>query len=304
MSKYVPDISSRRWVIIADNRVDRPDEHNGEAEPDGKCPFCEGNEQYASQEVFRIGAGKPGEPGWEVRVVENKYPITDFHEVIIHAPSEKELHHLPKNHIVKVFQAFRERFNYYRKNGQVIIFSNRGEHAGASILHPHSQLVVLPNQINLSALVREPMDNMIEENRFFHIYCPDFSQWPYETWIAPKQEGTFFGDITDREIEDLVAIYVKVLTRLESLHETKSKTGRGFSYNFYIYPKESWYLRIIPRFVYRAGFELGTGLSVNVVDPANAAREFREINFAKQKGSKQQEIDQLKERLAALGVFE
>jgi galactose-1-phosphate uridylyltransferase len=51
----------------------------------------------------------------------------------------------------------------------------------------------------------------------------------------------------------------------------------GFSYNFYIHPKESWYIRIIPRFVHRAGFELGTGLSVNVVDPVEAARALREI---------------------------
>ena len=36
-----------------------------------------------------------------------------------------------------------------------------------------------------------------------------------------------------------------------------------------------WYLRIIPRLVHRAGFELGTGLSVNIVDPVKAAEEYK-----------------------------
>src|SRR3989338_3257440 len=143
MAKYVPDVSSSRWVIIADSREKRPDEnHVGRGEdyvqpaPTDKCPFC----------------GVPGEPGWKVRVIPNKYPITDTHEVIIYSPTEEDLHHLPKQHINQVFQTFRQRFIEHSKEGQVIIFCNRGEHAGASIEHPHSQLVVLPNQINISAL--------------------------------------------------------------------------------------------------------------------------------------------------------
>jgi UDPglucose--hexose-1-phosphate uridylyltransferase len=307
MAKYVPDVSSSRWVIIADGRENRPDELREDAQVSDQtlCPFCEGNERLTLTETYRVGEGKPGEPGWEVRVIPNKYPITDTHEVIIHSPSEKDLHHLPKEHINLVFQTFRHRYQEYRKEGQVIIFCNRGEHAGASIEHPHSQLVVLPNQINISALEREPLDNIVEENTFFNIYCPDFSQWPYEVWIAPKVEGTMFGDITDEEIEDLIPIYTNVLKRLEKIHETKSTTGKGFSYNFYIYPKESWYIRIIPRFVYRAGFELGTGLSVNVHDPKDAAEHLRTgidpHSFDSIEGM-EDEIDRLKGKLKAMGI--
>ncbi|KKQ36538.1 MAG: Galactose-1-phosphate uridylyltransferase [Candidatus Roizmanbacteria bacterium GW2011_GWA2_37_7] len=238
MSKYVPDISSSRWVIIADSRENRPDEMNGDLKPGGKCPFCEGNEKMTPAEVYRVGNGNPGEPGWEVRVFPNRYPITDFHEVIVHAPSEEDLHQLPLAHIEKVFQTYRQRFNEYRKKGQVMIFCNRGEHAGASMIHPHSQLVVIPNQINLSTLNCEPLGNLVEENTYFNIYCPDFSQWPYEVWIASKVKNTFFGDITNEEIRDLVDIYVRILDRLENLYESKNRTSHDFSYNFYIYPKE------------------------------------------------------------------
>lgn len=324
MSKYVPDVSSTRWVIISSNRVNKPENYDDDPTNDSDvCPFCEGHEKLTTKEVFRIGNGSVAEKGWDVRVIENKYPITDFHEVIIHAPTETDLHKLPKEHIAKVFQAYRERFNYYCKQGQVIIFCNQGEHAGASIAHPHSQLVVLPNQINITALSREPIKNTVRESSHFDTYCPDFSQWPYEVWITPKKEDTIFGTITDEEITDLVDIYKDVMTKLEDVYDKKNKTGRGFSYNFYIYPKENWYLRIIPRMIYRAGFELGTGLSVNITDPEDVAKELRGgeempveatksdiVSSAISSGepmeqpvkTKEEQIEDLKTKLAALGV--
>lgn len=277
MAKYVPDIVSRRWVIISSNRTARPDENSSSKDAKEKCPFCPGNENQTVSEVYRIGRGEADKPGWEVRVIPNKYPITDFHEVVIHSPDDvKELHKLPLDHTQKVFQAYKQRYNFYREKGQVIIFCNQGKEAGASIKHPHSQIVVIPSQINLDTLKREPRNNMVEENKYFNIYCPDFSQWPYEVWIAPKEEESVFGDITDEQIVDLSDIFQKVMKRLEGIHNKNKKTpDEEFSYNFFIHPKESWYIRIIPRSVYRAGFELGTGLSVNVVDPADAAHELR-----------------------------
>lgn len=291
MAKYVPDIMSRRWVIISENRTKRPD-----ADEDAYyctiCPFCEGNERISQGETFRIGEGDPDTKGWDVRVIPNKFPITDFHEVIIHSPhEEKDLHELPLTHLEKVFQAYRQRFNFFKDKGQVLIFCNRGKHAGASVKHPHSQLVVIPSQINLDTLQREPLDNVVRENHYFNIYCPDFSQWPYEVWLAPKEEGTLFGDITDEQITDLAEIFQKIMIQLEELHKSKSKTGEEFSYNFFIHPKENWYMRIIPRFVYRAGFELGTGLSVNVTDPKEASQELR---------GKQEEIERLMSKLDEL----
>ena len=64
---------------------------------------------------------------------------------------------------------------------------------------------------------------------------------------------------------------------MEKIYKKQPLSDIPFSYNFYIYPKENWYLRIIPRFIYRAGFELGTGLSVNIVDPVAAAARYREV---------------------------
>lgn len=278
MSKYVPDILSRRWVIIAPDRTNRPDDtKNISVQKSTECPFCPGNEEHTKGEVFRIGEGDKDKPGWKVRVIPNKYPITDFHEVIIHTTDDtQDVEDLPLPDVENVFKAYRERFNFYKDKGEVLIFCNHGEHAGASIKHAHSQLVVIPSQINLDELSREPLHNIVEETELFTLYCPDFSQWPYEVWVAPKREEKMYGDITDEEIAGLSQMVQKTLRRLQDIHKVRDGLfPLPWGYNYYIYPKENWYLRIIPRFVHRAGFELGTGLSVNIIDPVEAALELR-----------------------------
>ncbi len=275
MSKYVPDISSRRWVIISPQRTHRPtDAFKQNVKKD--CPFCPGNEVQTPTTVLQYNKyGHEKEP-WVVRVIPNKFPITDLHEVIIHSPDcEKDIEELSAFQVSLIFKAYRQRYQYYHHHGQVIIFCNHGEHAGASLEHPHSQLVVIPPQINLDALSREPLNNLVYNNTFFNVYCPDFSQWPYETWVTPKESNTVFGDITDEQINDLVEILQKTLKQLRKIYIKNQHTLLPFDYNFYIYPKENWYFRLIPRFVHRAGFELGTGLHVNIIDPTQAALELQ-----------------------------
>ncbi len=273
MSKYVPDILSRRWVIISPQRVGRP----GDTGKKHVCPVCPGHEKMTPPEVFRLGDGEKDGPGWAVRVVPNKYPITDFHEVIVHTPKHEEVDigGLPLAQVRLIFEAYRDRYNAHKKKGQVLIFCNHGEYSGASLEHPHSQLVVIPSQINLDTLSREPLNNVVSENKFFNVYCPDFSQWPYEVWIAPKNEGGVFGDITNEEIADLAITVQKVLRQLKKIFDHNKLSNLPFGFNYYIYPKENWYIRITPRFVHRAGFELGTGLSVNIIEPTDAALQFK-----------------------------
>ncbi len=283
MAKFVPDVKTQRWIVIAPARVDRPAEFK---EKITSCPFCEGNEGETPLELYRMGGeGLWNKSGWQVRVVPNKFPITDTHEVIIHSPDHlKDIEDFDLPQVVRILTVYRTRFLTHMENGQVIIFSNHGEHAGASLAHPHTQLVVIPKQRNLDALVKEPIMNIIEDNTFFVTYCPDFSQWPYEIWIAPKRENTMFSDVNDEEIQDLAAVLQRAIKKLsiryKKLEEQKKHSSTSpFAYNFYIHHGKNWFIRIIPRLVHRAGFELGTGLSVNVVDPTNAAKELKEVQI-------------------------
>ncbi len=286
MAKYVPDIKTQRWVVLAPGRTSRPDQEDlpagGNGEP-AVCPFCVGNEHLTPPEVYRIGPGEKDKPGWEVRVVPNKYPITDIHEVIVHGPScDDDIERLPVEQVAKILTCYRDRFRAHEHDGQVLIFCNHGMHAGASLKHPHSQLVVVPRQINLDALSNEPVNNVVLENTHYITYCPDFSQWPFEKWIAPKVAGgAKFSDIADADLPDLAEILHDAMQSIEAIYNDTRfahiHAGTPFGYNYYISHAANWFIRIIPRFIHRAGFELGTGLSVNVMDPINAAEYFKKV---------------------------
>lgn len=312
MAKFVPDQSTKRWVVIAPSRVERPGDtdkrvaspktnnlslrlrqgYGGQATTN-TCPFCEGNEDLTPPEVWRVGGeGNWNKPGWKVRVVPNKFTITDIHEVIIHSSDPtKDVEELSLSQVELILKVYRQRYQIHEKDGQVLIFCNHGPRAGASLTHPHSQLVVIPSQITIDTLSLEPLNNIVDENTFYHVYCPDFSQWPYEVWIAPKEKrdqagremDINFAQILDEEIADLAKILQLTLKRLATISQypavRKMSSDLDFAYNYYLHQGKTWYLRIIPRFIHRAGFELGTGLSVNVIDPAEAAKELREISL-------------------------
>ena len=189
---------------------------------------------------------------------------------------------MPIEQVNRILTVYRDRFLAHDQNGQVLIFCNHGEHAGASLKHPHSQLAVIPRQINLDTLVREPITNIVEDNTHFVTYCPDFSQWPFEVWIAPKDGAGKFGETGANEISDLSLVLKTTLRKLEIVHQRHLQgmvAREEFVYNYYIYHGEHWYIRITPRFIHRAGFELGTGLSVNIVDPTDAARALKEVKL-------------------------
>ncbi|OGD86202.1 hypothetical protein A2164_02005, partial [Candidatus Curtissbacteria bacterium RBG_13_35_7] len=228
------------------------------------------------------------EKGWQVRVIKNKYPITDFHEVIIHSPDDKhDIDRLPVAQVEMVLKAYRDRFNANAKNGHVIIFNNVGDVAGASINHPHSQLVVVPKQITLDTLSLEAIVNIVYEDDHYSVFCPNFSQWPFEVWIAPKKRNEYFGDISDSSVSQLASVLQDTLRRLiihlgsrDHNHPGMPMIGfkDGPAYNYYVHHDKDWYIRIIPRLVHRAGFELGTGLAVNLVDPVDAAEALKQEN--------------------------
>lgn len=269
MARFVPDANSLRWVIISPHRALRPGEEIKRKEAwKRRCPFCPKSPILAEDEVFRLTAGGKL---WKVFVVRNKYPITDIAEVIILSPDhKKDFDELPVEQVEYVFQTYRQRYQAHSQVGQVFIFHNFGEEAGASVEHPHSQLAVIPNQVSFKPLSVEPIFNVIEETENFIVYCPEFSQWPYEVWIDPRGWGRTFGQISDEEIKELAPLLKKTIVSLKKLFPK-------LAYNFYIYPGRSWYLRIIPRLIEKGGVELGTGIHVNIVDPKQAALEIKEV---------------------------
>lgn len=257
--QFLHNIISNQWVVMAPRRQDRPNIAKS-TEPT-VCPFCIGQEGK-EEELYRIG-GEPNDGNWSVRVLLNKYPFAPHHEVIIHSPDHhKNIDELPVENVQLILSAYRARFLAHQGKGNVYIFHNHGIEGGESLPHPHTQLVVVPQEVEMQIPPLERLPQVYQDNDMFTVFCPVISQWPDEVWIAPKRNGEGFGNITDAEIADLSLVLQRVLQLLDMRH------GHEFPFNFYISPEKQWYIRIIPRLKRLGGFELGTNVYVNTQDPA------------------------------------
>ncbi len=285
MPNYIPDLTKTHWLISNPARTTRTG-------MDGKpfrCPFCSGNEADTPPEVFRTGRGEANKPGWEIRVVPNLFPITETHEVIIHSPDhDKNVEELSSDQIENIIETYINRFNFLKDKGKVFIFSNQSLISGASLEHSHSQISVVPNDIPTDTLPAQPIVNIIEQIGEFVSYCPDYSEWAYETWIRENPNNKLqmtnefqisnFKDLNETQIKDLAGILQSTILKLKKIHDGNPHySKKPFGYNFYIQPYENWYLRIIPRFMERAGFELSTGIMVNSVEAKKASEELKKV---------------------------
>ncbi len=265
--KFIQNPLSKKWVILAPKRAKRPDMAKG---PEPVCPFCLGREKE-EQELYRVG-GEVGDSSWQIRVVPNKFPFASPHEIIIHSQDHhKNFGELPQDQVQIILQTYRQRYLANKDKGQVYIFHNRGEAAGESLPHPHTQLAVIPFEVktDIPRLPDLESEKLVLTSHF-SIFSPKTSQWPDEVWIAPKAVGRAYGEITDEEIVDLA----KTLSSLVQIFNLRH--GNEFPYNLYIYPGGDWYLRLIPRVKSLGGFEVGTAIYINTQDPEETIEFIRE----------------------------
>ena len=167
------DPITARWTIIATERAWRPRDfmHDPQTSPSpSRSPFAPGNEHLTPPEIYalRPDGSAPNGPGWQIRVIPNKYPVLAVeggleprpegmfdqmnglgaHEIIIESPDPAfQLHRLPADHLVDVIRVYRDRMADLRGDVRLqhsALFRNQGAMAGASVAHGHAQLVALP----------------------------------------------------------------------------------------------------------------------------------------------------------------
>lgn len=263
--EFVKNLTTGKWVILSPARANRPNIAKG-TEP--VCPFCSGHEHLTPPEVFRVGLGEKDKPGWEIRIVPNKYPFAPIHEVIIDSPDHDStfFDHKP-SYIAKLFKIYKDRYNQLKDDSQVVIFYNFGVESAASLPHPHAQIAVIPKNIKMDVPMSISPENIVHKSKYFTVFIPQASEWPYEVWFLPKKRGRLFGDVTIEELEDLASIFSTVLHKLEK------PLGEKYPFNFHFYHGGDWYLRLIPRRRIQGGFELATGMNVHSTYPGTAAKE-------------------------------
>ncbi len=329
MNELIRDPITARWIIVPMDKQAEISDLITEQHSKNKdnCPFCYGSEMMTPPEIAaHRKSGAPNSPNWSVRVVPNKFPalriegeldrqgvgVFDImngvgaHEVIIDTPDHfRDMADLTHVEAEEVVWAYRNRYLDLKKDKRfkyILIFKNYGRSAGASLEHPHSQLIALPivpkrvheemegaaryydykERCVFCDIAREELEErerIIYSDDKFIAFCPYVSRFSYEVWILPKKHSSDFADI-DR---DCVACFAKALR--DSLARIKILL-KDPSYNFIIHTSPingheredyHWHVEIMPKLSKVAGFEWGSGFYVNPVLPDIAAKNLMSV---------------------------
>jgi UDPglucose--hexose-1-phosphate uridylyltransferase len=329
MPELRKDPTVGRWVIIATERVRRPRDFARvpERRRGGPCAFCAGHEHETPPEIlaYRSPGGARDTPGWRVRVVPNKFPalriegdlerrgegVYDLmngvgaHEVIVESPDhDRGLGALPPPAVEDVLRAYRDRILDLKRDGRfrsVLVFENHGAAAGATLEHPHSQLIATPivpltvadelhnarayHDYRERCLFCDMLHQEIEgrarlvvEGEHVVAFAPFAARFPFETWILPRRHAAAFEAIEAAELSDLAVVLQGVLARLDAAIDDPP-------YNLLLHsapfggessPSYHWHAEIVPTLTSVAGFEWGSGFHINPMPPEDAARQLRD----------------------------
>ncbi len=333
MSELRKDPILDRWVIIAAERGRRPADFPPEPPPPppAACPFCGGNEGKTPPEVYAVRDGTPPDsPGWDVRVVPNKFPaltiegdvthhgvgLLDWmtgvgaHEVVIESPAHDfRFESAPAEHMLKVLGTFRHRLQDLRQDRRfrhIIVFRNWGAAAGASLSHPHSQIIALSivpdimkqklraardhfrhkDRCIFCDLIEQEIalpDRVIFQNDTFVVLSPFAARFPFEAQIFPRRHSYDFVLMSAEEqlgfLEALQFVLQRYVTELndppynlmlQTAPNPIPRPGRPEFWGTLEYDFH-WHVELIPRLTKMAGFEWGTGFFINPVSPEDAA---------------------------------
>ncbi len=250
------------------------------------CPFCEGREDRTPPEVFALPAEdrEPNTPRWRVRVVPNKFPAFDGHEVVIHAPSHvRSLVELEPDQLALIAEAWRARAAAARADGFPYLFAgvNEGYRAGASLHHSHSQLVRLRDEppaeaaehdddacrlCEYLAWERAEGTRLVAEQDGLLLVCPYAGRVPFECLVAP------LGHEDDAFASDLLGTGLQLAA--DALRRLRAAEGPRPA-NLWLHGSGHWHLEVLPRLTTFAAIELGTGHFVNSLPPEEAAETLR-----------------------------
>ena len=229
------------------------------------------------------------------------------HEVIVDSPSHSRvLAQQPVEQVRLLLWTLQLRYIDLMRDTRfqtIVLFKNHGERAGTSLAHPHCQLIaasVVPHMLRhklavaaqyfdrtgecvYSAMVEEEQvfkERLVTVNDHFVALCPYASTVPFEIWILPRRRQSSFRWLDPSLLRPLAEILKNVLARLYTglndpdFNLTIDTVPRGEEQGEYFL----WHIQILPRLTQRAGFEMGSGMSINPVMPEDAAALLREVN--------------------------
>lgn len=330
MGELRKDLYSNRFVLMASERSGRPTDqgaYHKHLPVENQCPFCEGQEHRTPPEVAairKVGAA-PNTGAWKVRVVPNKYPALQpigqsgwryehsyqwmdnigVHEVIIETPNHQaRLPELSAPQMLAVVTMYRDRYRVLaedRRWESLVLFRNSGGLAGASLAHPHAQLVALPAIpkrlmemvtygteqfehrkacVFCDLITREKGSGVrvVHENEYFLVFQPFAPRVPFETLVFPKRHQSRFSETDETQLPALAEALQNGLGRMDRL-----LGNPPFNLVIHSAPTHGqveramhWHVEFMPRLAELGGFEWGSECYMHPIFPEQAAKMLRE----------------------------
>ncbi|MBT4516325.1 MAG: galactose-1-phosphate uridylyltransferase [Candidatus Komeilibacteria bacterium] len=299
---YIQD----KYVIIAPKRGKRPHDTIKPGEKHKKqmvtsCIFCPNNLKDVPS-LYKKGDAD----NWDINIIANKYPAVSLdndkaygkQEVVIETGDHtEELEDLSTEHIADLLEAYAVRTKEISKDDKIdyiLIFKNDGGVAGASLQHSHSQIFAthfLPphlfdksqrqqaykltegNCVYCDVIAKESKDKrLVYKDKNVIAFTPYASMFNYEVWIMPLKHRDNITELTAEERKSFAKILKHVLKKIGQL---------DLPYNFYFHQvindnDQHLYMKVVPRGSVWAGVEIGSGLIINPIDPADAAEFYRD----------------------------
>ncbi len=272
-------------------------------------------------------AGKDLSKDWWIQIVPNKFPALEphlvcpaktaygpyakmngagFHEIIITRDHLRRISEMTPEEVETLLYAYQDRYRTLAREKciqYILIFHNQGPSAGATLFHPHSQLIAMPiippdvsrsldgsrsyyeknrkcAHCDMIEWEEKQNERVIYKNDNFIVIEPFAPRVSYETRIFPKRHSGNFYDLSAPERMSLAKAMIVSLKKIKKamsdpdynffIHTSPVKDGNGYYH---------WHIEILPKTSIWAGLELGTGIEVVAVSPENAALELNKIKL-------------------------
>jgi len=325
------DLVSKDWVVIATGRARRPETFRREEKVSQEsskknCPFCKKDIIKDATLVFSRGKKVRGKElkKWTTISITNKFPAflpysrlgkkiegnlyetinaVGFHEIVITRDHKKSLALLSLEKVKEVIDIYHQRYSDLMVKpfvNHISIFHNHGLESGASIFHPHSQIITTPLvdvdltrglsnskryfkrekkciYCEMDKWEKKAKKRIVFENKDFLVLCPFASKSAFEIIISPKKHLPYFEKITEKEKWQLAQAFKAALGKI-------FKALNDPPYNFYLhtapcdgrkYDHYHWHWTILPKTSVWAGFEIGTRMEISTIEPEKAAEYLR-----------------------------
>jgi len=231
-------------------------------------------------------------------------PSVGDHEVIVVKNHDILLMHFTKDLMNELLEVIRGRYLWMKEHERVTYIMpiyNHGAEAGASIEHPHAQIFASGVMANTVGREIEGSDRyfgingecvfcdiirhetkekarIVFENENFISITFFAARFPFEVWIYPKKHESQFELTSKHSMKQFSDVLMETLYAIDKtldnpplnmyIHTLPTTTSDSASFH--------WHLEIIPRVSNYGGFELGSGVVIDVMSPEEAADYLKE----------------------------